>query len=92
MNGALTMTQTREGLQVLLANHYTTRGTPRKGALENFKEVEFPAHLVVSPAIFNCPVSWGCRIHRLCLCGGVRPPHPTSALDMTPNNLMVRFQ
>ena len=22
----------------------------------------------------NCPVGWGCRIHRLLLCRGVRPP------------------
>ena len=38
-----------------------------------------------------CPVGWGCRIHRLLLCRGVRPP-PTSVLDMTLKNLMVRFQ
>ena len=38
-----------------------------------------------------CPVSWGCRIHRLHLCRGVIPPL-TSVLDMTLNNLMVRFQ
>ena len=38
-----------------------------------------------------CPVAWGCRIHRLLLCRGVRPS-PTSVLDMTLNNLMVRFQ
>ena len=24
--------------------------------------------------ILNCPVGWGCRIHRLLLCRGVRPP------------------
>ena len=39
-----------------------------------------------------CPVGWGCRIHRLLLCRGVRPPPLTSVLDMTLNNLMVRFQ
>ena len=38
----------------------------------------------------TCPVSWGCRIHWLLQCRGVRPP--MSALDMTLNNLMVRFQ
>ena len=27
----------------------------------------------------RCPVGWGCRIHRLFLCRGVRPP-PTSVL------------
>ena len=41
--------------------------------------------------MFYCPVSWGCRIHWLHLCRGVRP-HLTSILDMTLNNLMVRFQ
>ena len=39
-----------------------------------------------------CPVGWGCRIHRLLLSRGVRPPNPTSFLDMTLNNLMVTFQ
>ena len=38
-----------------------------------------------------CSVSWGSRIHRLHLCRRVRPP-PMSVLDMTLNNLMVRFQ
>ena len=38
-----------------------------------------------------CPVSWGCRIHLPHLCRGVRPSL-TSVLDMTRNNLMVRFQ
>ena len=37
-----------------------------------------------------CPVGWGCRIHRLHICRGVRPS-PMSVLDMTLNNLMVRF-
>ena len=32
--------------------------------------------------IIFCPVCWGCRIHRLHLCRGVRPP-PTSVLDKT---------
>ena len=43
----------------------------------------------------HCPnffFFWGCRIHRLLLCRGVRPPPETSVLDMTQNNLMVRFQ
>ena len=39
----------------------------------------------------DCPVGWDCRIHWLHLCRGVRPL-PTSVLDMTLNNLMVRFQ
>ena len=38
-----------------------------------------------------CPVGWGFRIHWLLLCNGVRPT-PTSVLDITLNNLMVRFQ
>ena len=39
----------------------------------------------------RCPVGWGCRIHWLHLGRGVRPPQ-TNVLDMTLNNLMVRFQ
>ena len=42
--------------------------------------------------IINFPVGWGCRIHWLHFCRGVRHPHLTSVLDMTLNNLMVRFQ
>ena len=33
--------------------------------------------------LFICPVGWGCRIHRLHRCRGVRHPPPTSVLDMT---------
>ena len=36
------------------------------------------------------PGGWGCRIHRLHLCRGVRLP-PTSVLDMTLNNVMVKL-
>ena len=36
-----------------------------------------------SVQIKGCPVGWGCRIHRLHLCRGLRPPPPTSVLDMT---------
>ena len=39
----------------------------------------------------NCPVSWGCRIHQLLLCRWVKHPS-TNILNMTLNNLMVRFQ
>ena len=35
---------------------------------------------------------WGCRIHRLLLCRGVRTPPLPMSLDVTINNLMVRFQ
>ena len=46
---------------------------------------------VISKALsLTCPVSWNCRIHWLFLCGQVRPPL-TSVLNMTINNLMVRF-
>ena len=32
--------------------------------------------------IFDCPVGWGCRIHRLLLCRGVRsPPHECPGYD-----------
>ena len=39
----------------------------------------------------SCPLGWGCRIHRLHLCRGVRSPL-MSVLDMILNYLMVRFQ
>ena len=29
----------------------------------------------------NCPVSWGCRIHWLLLCRGVRPPNESPGYD-----------
>ena len=48
-------------------------------------------HEYISSHSQFCPVGWGDRIHRLLLCRGVRPP-PTSVLDMTLNNLIVRFQ
>ena len=41
---------------------------------------------------FNSLVSWGCRMRRLHFCRRVRHPRPTSVLDMTPNNLMVKLQ
>ena len=50
--------------------------------------------IFISPFSFSslCPVGWGYRIHRLLLCRGGKTPPPTSVLDMTLNNLMVRFQ
>ena len=36
-------------------------------------------------------IGWGCRIHRLPLCKGVRPP-TNECPDMTLNNLMVTLQ
>ena len=41
------------------------------------------------------PAGWGCRIHWLHLCKGVKtltPPHPMSVLDMILNHLMATFQ
>ena len=38
----------------------------------------------------GCPVGWGCRMHRLNLCRGMRPS--PSVLDMIINDLMMRFQ
>ena len=46
--------------------------------------------LMLSP-LLCWPVGWGCRIHRLLLCWGIRPP-PTRVQNMTLNNLMVKFQ
>ena len=50
-------------------------------------EGPIPASL---PKLSNDLPSWGCRIHRLHLCSGVRLT-PTSVQDMTLNNLMVRL-
>ena len=47
------------------------------------------AHTTVRPR--PCPVGWGCRIHWLYLCRGVRPS-PTSVLNMTVNSLIARSQ
>ena len=41
--------------------------------------------------MYICSVGWGCRIHRLLLCRGVRHS-PMSIQDMILINLMVRFQ
>ena len=50
--------------------------------LETFKYIsQTPCH---------CLVGWGSRIHRLLLSRGVRPSS-MNVLDMTLNNLMVRF-
>ena len=38
----------------------------------------------------NCPVCWGCKIHRLLLCIGLKPPQ-MSVLHMTPNSLMDAY-
>ena len=53
--------------------------------------LQLDSYLLEHLCVHICPVGWGCRIHRLLLCRGVRPP-PSSVLDMTLNNLMVRFQ
>ena len=52
-----------------------------------------PKQYYPPPPSFICAVTWGCRMHQLLLCRGVRPPPPPmSVLHMTLNNLMVRFQ
>ena len=38
-----------------------------------------------------CPDSWGYRKHQMLFCRMVRPPPQTAVLDMTLNNLMMRF-
>ena len=48
-------------------------------------------HVILHNTSF-CLFGWSCRIHWLHLCRGVRPPRPTSVLDMTLNNLMVRLK
>ena len=68
-----------------------------------FKETGFSQWLLSSALIFRavflqsfltirCPVGWGCRIRRLHLCRGVRPPANECPGYMTQNNLMARLQ
>ena len=45
-------------------------GSSNAGALGN---AEYP-FIAIAPRSTLCPVGWGCRIHRLLLCRGVRPP------------------
>ena len=51
-----------------------------------------PCYIPLFPMLLTCmifgPVGWGCRIHRL---QRGNAPNPTSVLDMTRNNLMVRL-
>ena len=42
--------------------------------------------------ISNCPVGWGCRIHRLQHFRWISPPPPMRVLDITLNNLMRKFE
>ena len=51
----------------------------------------FYSYVTATQNLF-CLVGWGCRIHWLHLCRGVDPPPLTSVLDMTLNNLIVKFQ
>ena len=51
----------------------------------------YPSHLHIPLLCLLSPVGWGCRIHRLHLCRGVRLPQ-RNIQDMTLNNLMVRLQ
>ena len=63
----------------------------------NPKQLDMPLKSISQSVIFNCslchifclknvtlkhcPVSWGCRIHRLLLCRGVRPPNECPGYD-----------
>ena len=66
----------------LLYNHFTTY---------SHNIITHPLNIALYSHNVTCPVGWGCRIHRLHLCTGVRHPHPTTVLDMTLNNLMVKL-
>ena len=55
---------------------------------EKNKHTNLFMHIFSHPS--NCPVGWGCKIHRLHPYRGVRPT--ICVLDLTLNNLMVRFQ
>ena len=48
---------------------------------KKFAKKYFQVHKYIHP-IPPCPVNWGCRLHQLHLCRGVRPPPSTSVLDI----------
>ena len=52
---------------------------------------KYPAEYSQLMIILFAQLAEDCKIYRLLLCSRVRPP-PTSVLNMTLNNLMVRFQ
>ena len=43
---------------------------------KNMNDSDRRGHVVICLPSCYCPVGWGCRIHRLLLCRGVRPPPP----------------
>ena len=51
----------------------------------------WPSYVLSYFSVFHGSVGWGCRIHQLHLCRGVRLL-PTSVLGMTLNNLLVMVQ
>ena len=58
------------GLECILCILPLQRGkTPRKK-----KKSGVVKYLIVTSPKLDCPVGWGCRIHWLHLCRGVRPP------------------
>ena len=54
----------------------------------------FPSLLFLSLSYLSnhCPVVRSCKIHRLLLCRGLRPPPTNECPDVTLSNLMVRFK
>ena len=68
----------------------TTPSLSKPGCTGNEGALHIPQSSRTGASLSDCPIGWGCRIHRLLLCRGVKPL-PMSVLDMT-LNLMVRFQ
>ena len=52
-----------------LVKHFTI-----KTDIINYHSLPKSMTLKYVTKIMVCPVDWGCRIHRLLLCRGVRPP------------------
>ena len=46
-------------------------------------DTQFLTYVIIGPSTWQspCPVGWGCRIHRLLLCRGVRPPNECPGYD-----------
>ena len=73
----------------IIAEHFCCNNTL---TLENFELVLLEVVVCCHHKNVHSRASWGCGIHQMHLCRGVRSPLPLSILDMTLTHLIVRLQ
>ena len=67
---------------ILLLICYLARFSSIIHLKNSFNQVYFTKQLMMELTLnLLCPVGWGCRIHRLHLCRGVRPSHKCPRYD-----------